>query len=149
MSNMNTMTHSMTGNPAETGHSGRALQQTARAARTVAAIATLAVLVGIAGCNRNPAGVGVWDVSMNTPLGMMDATLTLNADGSGSMSTLELGEAPLEGAVYDGNNVSFDIEVDAQGQVVVLGFNGQVDGDAINGQFSSDFGSFAATGTRQ
>lgn len=128
--------------PAKAAHGGRV-------ARTAATLATLVVLVGIAGCNRNPAGVGVWDMSMNTPIGPIEATLTLNADGTGSMSSLELGEAPFDGATYDGNNVTFDIAVDAQGQVVALGFSGQVDGNAMNGQFSSDFGPIDATGTRQ
>ena len=56
---------------------------------------SLLVLVGCAA--STPPGVGVWNVEMNTPLGALPATLTLNADGSGMMSADQLGEAPIEG----------------------------------------------------
>ncbi|MEQ8954396.1 MAG: hypothetical protein RL120_09700, partial [Gammaproteobacteria bacterium] len=62
---------------------------------------TLAVLVGCAA--GTPPGVGVWNVEMNTPLGALPATMTLNADGSGVMSADGMGEAPISGVTYDGN----------------------------------------------
>ena len=37
----------------------------------------------------------------------------------------------------------------AQGQSLTLNFNGTVDGDALTGEFGSDFGAFGVTGTRQ
>ena len=106
----------------------------------------LAVMMGCA--SSLPPAVGVWGVEMNTPLGPLDATLTLNADGTGSMSTPELGEAPIDGITYDGAAVVFEAEVDVQGQSIVLEFDGTVTGDDISGGFSSDFGEFAVTGTR-
>ena len=42
-------------------------------------VLSLAVLVGCAAAI--PPGVGVWGVEMNTPLGALPATLTLNEDG--------------------------------------------------------------------
>jgi len=110
-------------------------------------ILSLAVLVGCAAAT--PPAVGAWDVEMNTPLGALPATLTLNADGSGSMSADGLGEAPISGITYDGNSVSFDAEVDAQGQSLVLEFNGSVDGNSLDGEFGSDFGAFGVSGSRQ
>ena len=108
------------------------------------------LLVALAGCSqRTPPGVGVWEVSVDSPIGVLQGTLTLNADGTGVMTSAELGEARLEGAVFDGADITFDLEVDAQGQMVMLGFSGSVEGDALNGQFASDFGSFPVTGTRQ
>ncbi|MCG8415699.1 MAG: hypothetical protein MI746_15905 [Pseudomonadales bacterium] len=110
-------------------------------------VLSLAVLVGCAA--STPAGVGVWDVEMNTPLGPLPATLTLNADGSGIMGSDQLGEAPIDGITYDGNGIAFTAEVDAQGQTLVLEFSGAVEGDSLNGEFGSDFGAFAVTGSRQ
>lgn len=110
-------------------------------------ILSLAVLVGCAG--GTPPAVGVWDVEMNTPLGALPATLTLNADGSGSMSADGLGEAPIAGVTYDANGVAFQAEVDAQGQTLVLEFSGTVDGDSLDGEFDSDFGAFGVSGSRQ
>ena len=107
---------------------------------------SLLVLVGCAA--STPPGVGVWNVEMNTPLGALPATLTLNADGSGMMGSDQLGEAPIEGVMYDGNSITFSAEVDAQGQTLVLDFSGSVEGDSVSGEFCSDFGAFAVTGSR-
>jgi len=107
---------------------------------------TLLVLVGCAA--STPPAVGVWNVEMNTPLGALPATLTLNADGTGVMGSDQLGEAPIDGVIYDGNSVSFSAEVDAQGQTLVLDFSGTIEGDSVSGEFGSDFGAFAVTGTR-
>ncbi|PCJ23879.1 MAG: hypothetical protein COA96_10915 [SAR86 cluster bacterium] len=111
-------------------------------------VLSLAILAGCAAGGAAPA-VGVWGVEINSPLGALPATLTLNADGSGVMVADGLGEAALSGVMYDGNAVSFSAEVDAQGQTLVLDFTGTVDGDAIDGEFGSDFGAFAVTGSRQ
>ena len=86
---------------------------------------TLLVLVGCAA--STPPAVGVWNVEMNTPLGALPATLTLNADGTGMMGSDQLGEAPIDGVMYDGNSVSFSAEVDAQGQTLVLDFSGTIE----------------------
>lgn len=107
-------------------------------------------LTVLAGCaaSVSPA-VGMWGVDMNTPLGVIPVTLTLNEDGTGSMSAANLGDAPVSDIVYDGPNVTFTAEIDAQGQSVTLDFSGAVDGDAIEGSFGSDFGDIAVSGTRQ
>lgn len=109
---------------------------------------SLVALVGCAAGGGSPA-VGVWDIEMNTPVGAMPATLTINADGSGGMSADGLGEAPIAGITTEGNTVAFTAEVDAQGQTLSLEFSGTVEGDALSGEFGSDFGAFGVTGTRQ
>ncbi|MEX0619199.1 MAG: hypothetical protein WDZ76_02005 [Pseudohongiellaceae bacterium] len=111
------------------------------------AVALLTILAGCAS-TPNPA-VGVWDVSLNTPVGAMPATLTIAEDGTGTMSMADVGSAAISGVMVDGNALSFVTEVDAQGQLLVLNFSGTVEGDALDGEFSSDFGPFAASGTRQ
>ena len=110
-------------------------------------VLSLAILVGCAA--GTPPAVGVWDVEMNTPLGALPATLTLNADGSGSMNADGLGEAPITGVTYDANSINFQAAVDAQGQSLVLEFSGAVDGDSLEGSFDSDFGAFGVSGSRQ
>ncbi len=104
----------------------------------------------LAGCaSPPPPAVGMWSVDMDTPLGVIPATLTLNEDGTGSMVNANLGDAPVSDVVYDGPNVTFTAEIDAQGQAVMLDFSGSVEGDAIKGSFGSDFGDIAVSGTRQ
>ena len=111
-------------------------------------VLSLLILVGCAAAGPAP-GVGVWGIEMNTPLGALPATLTLNADGTGTMAADQLGEAPISGIMYEGNTIGFEAEIDAQGQTLVLDFTGTVDGDTLTGEFGSDFGAFDVTGSRQ
>ncbi len=105
-------------------------------------------LVLLAGCAANvPPAVGVWDVEINTPLGVLSAEMTINGDGSGDLSSDAL-NAPIAGITFDGNTMAFDVEVNAQGQMLPLSFSGTVEGDSLTGEFDSDFGAFAVTGTR-
>jgi len=111
-------------------------------------ILSFALLAACAGGGGNPA-VGAWDVEMITPVGAMPAVLTINADGTGSMSADGLGEAPISGIVTEGNTVNFTTDIDAQGQTLTLDFSGVITGDALAGEFGSDFGAFDVSGTRQ
>jgi hypothetical protein len=108
----------------------------------------MALLLAVAGCaSVNPA-VGAWNIEMQTPLGAMPAVLTIAEDGTGSMAG-DLGEQQINGIMVDGNNVNFATSIDAQGQSINLTFSGVVAGDSLSGEFGSDFGAFAVTGTRQ
>ena len=73
------------------------------------------------------------------------------ADAAGT--TTLLAQAVAKGfndtTAFDGNAVSFEAEVDAQGQTLVLDFNGTVEGDSMDGEFGSDFGAFGVSGSRQ
>lgn len=96
-----------------------------------------------------PAGVGAWNINMNTPVGAMPAMLTLNADGSGAISVEGMGETQFNGVTFDGNAINFAANVEAQGQSLTLDFTGTVDGDSLTGEFGTDFGAFGVTGTRR
>ncbi|MDP2282956.1 MAG: hypothetical protein Q8L06_02360, partial [Pseudohongiella sp.] len=67
----------------------------------------------------------------------------------GEMSSTDLGSAALNGITVDGEAVQFSTTVNAQGQSITLAFNGKVAGDQLSGQFNTDFGPIAVTGTRQ
>jgi len=99
-------------------------------------------------CGQNPA-VGDWDIEMNTPIGAQAAVLTINADGTGIMSADGLGEAAIDGITFEENALSFNADIDAQGQALSLSFTGTVEGDVLAGEFGSDFGAFGVTGARQ
>ncbi|MBT3530505.1 MAG: hypothetical protein HOF74_01080 [Gammaproteobacteria bacterium] len=111
----------------------------------------LAALVLLAACSSTPSappGVGIWDVSINTPVGEQGGTWTLAADGTGIMGS-DQGNQNIEGIMFDGNDISFAVDIDAGGQALSLEFSGSVDGDSLSGDFSSDFGDFGVSGTRQ
>ncbi|MEX0739443.1 MAG: hypothetical protein WD071_08885 [Pseudohongiella sp.] len=92
--------------------------------------------------------VGGWAITIDTPIGAMDANLTVNEDLTGEMSSQDLGGAALEAVSVDGENVSFSTTVDAQGQSMTLVFNGTVVEDRLSGSFNTDFGAIPVTGTR-
>lgn len=115
--------------------------------RNTTVAAMLILLTACAAGTSNPF-VGTWDTVATSPLGDQAATWTIAADGTGVMSS-ELGDQAVDGIVVEGNNVSFDLDIDAGGQFLSLSFSGIVQGDTLSGAFASDFGDFAVTGNRQ
>jgi hypothetical protein len=111
---------------------------------------TATVLVILAACAGAPVspGVGMWDVSINTPVGEQSGVWTIAADGTGIMGS-DLGDQAIEGIILEGNSISFEVDIDAGGQSLSLSFSGTVEGDTLSGDFSSDFGDFSVMGTRQ
>jgi|TARA_B110000881_G_scaffold94285_1_gene82690 hypothetical protein len=115
--------------------------------RNSLAAAILVILTACAAGNSNPF-VGAWNTMATTPLGNQESVWTIAEDGTGMMAS-DQGDQAVDGIVVDGNNVSFDVDVDAGGQSLSLRFNGVVEGDSLTGAFASDFGDFDVTGTRQ
>jgi len=118
-----------------------------RTIRNSAAAAMLVILAACAAGNPNPF-VGSWNTMATTPLGNQASVWMILDDGTGIMSS-DQGEQPVDGIVVDGNNVSFNLDIDAGGQFLSLRFSGVVEGDSLSGAFASDFGDFDVTGTRQ
>lgn len=108
------------------------------------------IFAALAACATGPANpfVGTWDTVASTPVGNQPATWTIAEDGTGLMSS-DQGNQAIDGIVVAGNNVSFELIIDAGGQTLALSFNGVVEGDSLSGAFGSDFGDFAVTGTRR
>lgn len=118
-----------------------------RIIRNSVATAAMIILAACAAGNSNPFA-GTWDTMATTPLGDQASVWTISSDGTGIMSS-DQGEQSVDGIVVDGNNVSFDLDVDAGGQFLTLRFSGVISGDSLTGTFASDFGDFGVTGTRQ
>lgn len=92
--------------------------------------------------------VGAWLITIDTPIGSMDANINVNTDLTGEMTSQDLGSAPLTGVAVDGQAVRFTAAVNAQGQALTLAFSGTVDGDSLSGSFNTDFGAIPVTGRR-
>lgn len=119
--------------------------------RIYKSVMIVAATIFLAACASTPANpfVGMWDVSINTPVGVMGATLDVNPDLMGTMSSDDLGTTDLQGITVTGNAVSFNVVVDAQGQSLALSFAGTIEGDNLTGNFDSDFGAIPVSATRQ
>ncbi|HNV03670.1 MAG TPA: hypothetical protein PLE61_01415 [Vicinamibacterales bacterium] len=88
---------------------------------------------------------GVWDSLVESPQGAMALVTTLRQEGdkvSGTQST-SMGELPLEGTV-SGNDLTFTIKFDMQGQQAVVTFTAKVEGDSMTGTY--DFAGMGGAG---
>jgi hypothetical protein len=86
---------------------------------------------------------GTWKLTFLTDQGAIDADMTLKQDGqkvTGSLVSPQ-GEAPIEGTFNDGKLV-LSMSVDAQGQALVITFNGALEKDTLKGDV--DFGGFGS-----
>ena len=119
----------------------------------ILAVASIVILGACASAPSNPF-LGAWVVNIDTPIGALPGTFNFAEDGTGTMMI----EAPgaegqppqaFSGATFTDNNVAFSTTIDAGGQSLTLDFTGKVENDALSGEFASDFGAMAVTGTRQ
>lgn len=113
------------------------------------AIVVLAGCASLGGGASNPA-VGTWAIEVDSPAGLAEMTLTINADMSGTVSMSAPAEASFDisDAAVDGQSLSFGVAFEFQGQGIQATFEGTIDGDTIAGEFITDFGNGAVTGTR-
>jgi hypothetical protein len=93
---------------------------------------------------------GNWNITMSTPMGDREATLTLTSSG-GTLTGTQAADGE-SGAIYDGtvngDNVAWKIDITSP-MPLTLTFTGAVDGDAISGEMGiGPMGSFPFNGTR-
>ena len=77
---------------------------------------------------------GAWAISMETPNGKRDSTLTFKQDGeklTGTMSG-QNGDTPLTGTVK-GNDVAFSVTREFGGQSMKIDYTAKVEGTKLNG----------------
>lgn len=87
---------------------------------------------------------GTWDISIDTPQGVMAGVATFKQEGeklSGTQSGPGGEEMMLEGTVKDAT-LAYVIKLNMQGNEMAITFSGKVDGDAIAGTF--EFGGMAS-----
>jgi hypothetical protein len=93
---------------------------------------------------------GTWALTMNTPLGERQATVTLNASG-GALTGTQSAEGQT-GEIYEGSvsgdDVTWKIDI-TDPMSMTLEFAGTVQGDSISGQMKAGFyGSWPFSGQR-
>jgi hypothetical protein len=82
---------------------------------------------------------GTWQISVETPRGTNDQTLTLEQDGANLKGTLSgrRGDTPIEGKV-DGNKISFTVKRETPNGTFTLEYSGTAEGDSMTGTVHSD-----------
>jgi len=93
---------------------------------------------------------GDWKVTLNSPMGAQDATLTLTTDGnslSGKMVGAQ-GTQEFEGGTVDGSSLAWNVKM-TQPMPMDLDFSADVDGDSISGKVKlGAFGDATFAGSR-
>jgi hypothetical protein len=93
---------------------------------------------------------GNWNITMSTPMGERDATLTLKSSGGALTGTQ--GADGNSGEIFDGTTdgdaVAWKLSI-TNPMPLTLEFTGKVSGDSISGEMSiGPMGSFPFTGAR-
>jgi len=77
---------------------------------------------------------GTWKASVETPNGTMESTFTLKVDGdklTGTITMGPMGEAPISEGKVDGDNVSFAVVRERDGNQFRINYKGKVAGDEM------------------
>jgi hypothetical protein len=77
---------------------------------------------------------GVWKASMETPNGTMESSFTLKVDGAkltGTMSMGQFGDSPISEGKIDGDNISFAVVRQFDGNEFRINYKGKVSGDEM------------------
>ena len=93
---------------------------------------------------------GKWEITINSPMGAVKATLDLATEGATLTGTQQAaqGSGPLENGKVDGNNLAWSAKISSP-MPMTLDFAGAVEGDKLSGTVKAgSFGSFPFTGSR-
>jgi len=89
---------------------------------------------------------GNWNITMTTPMGDRNATLSLKSSG-GTLTGTQEADGIFDGSV-NGDDVAWKISI-TNPMPLTLAFTGKVSGDSISGEMGiGPMGSFPFTGTR-
>jgi imidazolonepropionase-like amidohydrolase len=106
---------------------------------------------GAAGSVREADPSGTWKISVHTPQGDHDVTLSITRDRDSITGTLQGPESPsqIRNATLEGNRLRFDVTISVGGNNIDTSFSGTIDGDSISGAISvASMGNFDFSGTR-
>jgi hypothetical protein len=94
--------------------------------------------------------VGEWNLTAEFGGRTNESTLNVSKDGDDlkAMMVSQRGERELDDVTFADGELTFDMTFERQGQEMTLSFSGKIDGDQLDGNWSSDFGDFPVSGKR-
>ncbi len=118
------------------------------------ALVLISVTVGTFGCGAELAGkppaaalVGTWELTTESERGTRTRNLVINEDLTGTYQSRDR-EFPVTDLTVEGDQVSFNIEMSFGERKFAFAFAGTLEGDSLNGEFTSQRGSREVTGKR-
>jgi hypothetical protein len=91
--------------------------------------------------------VGTWELTSETQQGTRTNTLKVKADMTGTYSFRD-NETPIADLKVEGDQVSFKVTREFNGQTVTMQFKGKLDGATLKGEMVSDRGTRQVTGKK-
>jgi hypothetical protein len=94
--------------------------------------AILMALFAVAGCAADVAGT--WKASVETPNGSFENTFVFKVDGNkltGTSSNQMMGETPISDGKVDGDDVTFNVVINRDGNEFKLAYKGKVTGNEM------------------
>lgn len=88
---------------------------------------------------------GSWAMTLNSPQGPMDVTMTTTQTGAtftGTMTSNVMGTQTIDEGQVNGRNVSWSMTMQFGGQSITISYRGQVEGNRMTG--SAELGSFGS-----
>ena len=120
----------------------------------VVALVLISMMVGMFGCGAELAGkagaaalVGTWELTTESERGTRTRELVINEDLTGTYQSRNR-EFPVTDLTVEGDQVSFNIKMSFGEREFAFGFAGTLEGDSLNGEFTSPRGSRKVTGKR-
>jgi len=95
---------------------------------------------------------GNWEVIIKTPFGKMEIIITLVANGSeltGKINNKQNKDVPIQDGKIDGNEISFSASIKTPLGATDIKVVATVDGDSMDGQMETKFGTINVTATRK
>lgn len=102
----------------------------------------LTLAIGLTGSTRAAAPLdGQWDFAMSSPMGTVEAVVTLKADGTTLTGEFDLGGGrvwSIDDGAINGDRITFQIDRDRpSGGAMTYGMSGTLKGDTITGSASA------------
>ena len=92
--------------------------------------------------------LGTWDVEADMGMAFVFEFTMEEEEISGKMS-FDMGDAEVSDIAIEENTVTFTVTIDANGQIMEIGGEIEIDGDSFSGFLSSDMGETTITGTKR
>ena len=91
---------------------------------------------------------GVYLAKTSTPQGVVEFTMTINENGTGSIESM-MGNKEIQEIDINGNNFGFNTAINTQMGEMALTFKGAVDGDNVSGTIGTQMGPLPFSGQRK
>lgn len=101
---------------------------------TASILFVLSLLTACAATETGSAVDGVWDFTMSSPFGAVNATVTMATDGDSLTGTFDLGNGrtwSMDEGVANGNEISFSLDRD--GSPMIYKMTATIEGDTATG----------------